>query len=95
MKGKSMFSPRKAHWDVSFAGQSAAVATYQGRGGVVKGVTLLSQRASNVESVAIGSQLELKIVQHDHARGVTECALWFSSRGTAMGMTADAGFFRS
>ncbi len=94
MAGKSAFSMRKAKWDVSRAA-SRAVAEYRGRGGLVAGVSVLSQRVADAEGAAIGSKLEFKVSTPDPASGRTNCSLWLAERRTQLGFTADAGFLRS
>jgi len=43
----------------------------------------------------MGSELTFQVKTIDPAVELTECVMWLSVRGTALGMTADAGFFRS
>lgn len=97
--GKSAVSMRKANWKTRVgkdaSGAALAVGVYQGRGGLAKGITLLNQRATKVEEVAMGSELTFQVKTIDPAVELTECVMWLSVRGTALGMTADAGFFRS
>lgn len=81
----------RAKWDVGRKGQGA-VASYKGRSGLIKGVTLLSSRASSEEDAALGSEITFK-TERD-AEGRTVCSMWLSSRGTALGFTADGRFFR-
>ncbi|HST86432.1 MAG TPA: hypothetical protein VLL08_32135 [Kineosporiaceae bacterium] len=99
LAGKSAVSMRKANWetrvDKDASGAARAIGVYQGRGGLAKGITLLNQRATNVEAVAVGSELTFSVETIDPAAGSTKCAMWLSVRGTALGLTADAGFFRS
>ena len=94
MDGKSVFSARKAKWEVSRQGKGA-VATYKGRGGLVAAASVLSGRVADVEATAVGSRLQMEVTRYDASGGVTECSLWLASRGTQHGLTVDAGFFRS
>lgn len=81
----------KAKWEVRRSGDRA-VAIYRGRAGLVKGVTLLSQRASSEEAAAIGSEVTFTI--EDAPAGQVTCAMWLSKGGTVLGFTADGRFFR-
>jgi hypothetical protein len=81
----------KAKWAVE-AYTDGAVATYQGRAGLMKGLTLLSSRASDEEQGAIGSEVTFEV--EDSTDGVSTCAMWLSSRTSTVGFTADGRFFR-
>lgn len=99
LQGKNMFSLRKANWSVdrdsSASGLPIAIGTYEGRGGATKALTMMSARAASVEDVASGSQLTFEIKQYDEDAQQSTCAMWLSVAGTALGLTADAGFYRS
>ncbi len=99
LRGKSLFSARKANWDISTDinehGLPMAVGSYLGRGGMMKGVTLMSGRASEVEELASGSKLTFSVESHDPDTGMTRCAMWMILTGKQFGLTADAGFYRS
>jgi hypothetical protein len=81
----------KAKWAVE-AYSDGATATYQGRAGLMKGLTLLSSRASDEEAGAIGSEVTFEV--EDSTDGVSTCAMWLSSRSSTVGFTADGHFFR-
>jgi hypothetical protein len=81
----------KAKWDISRSG-NGAVATYRGRAGVMKALTVLSSRASDEEAGAIGSQVTFEV--EDIADGAATCAMWLSSGSKSIGFTADGRFFR-
>jgi hypothetical protein len=81
----------RAKWSVSTTGRGA-VATYKGRAGLVKGVTMLSSRASNEEDAAIGSQVSFEV--EPQGDGLTVCTMWLSSSSNVIGFTADGRFFR-
>jgi len=81
----------KAKWDLRRS-DSGTVAVYGGRAGLIKGITMLSSRATAEQDNAIGSEVTFEIEQV--SGGSVTCAMWLSSRGTAMGFTADGRFFR-
>jgi hypothetical protein len=82
----------QAKWDVSISG-TTATAEYQGRAGLMKGLTMLSRRATSEEDRAIGSTVtfEVEDVADD---GTATCAMWLSANSTIVGFTADGRFFR-
>lgn len=101
LQGKNVLSLRKANWslsrDVGDSGFPKAIGTYEGRGGISGGVTLISGgRAQAVEEVASGSQLTFEVQQYDEDADRSTCAMWLSLVGKAwVVFTADAGFYRS
>jgi hypothetical protein len=81
----------KAKWSLE-AYDNGATATYQGRAGLMKGLTLLSSRASDEEARAIGSEVTFEV--EDISGGRATCAMWLSSKTSTVGFTADGRFFR-
>jgi hypothetical protein len=81
----------KAKWALRTAG-NGAVATYQGRSGLIKGITMLSARASSEEEGAIGSEVTFEI--ESSGPDGTVCAMWLSSSASKAGFTADARFMK-
>jgi hypothetical protein len=80
-------------WKVHRTGAGQAVATYQGRSGVMAGVTAMSSRASSEQDAAIGSTMAFSAAQRG---GRTRCEMQMTSVGKIMlFFTADARFFRS
>jgi hypothetical protein len=81
----------RAKWEVrqSFRG---AVAVYAGRAGLIKGVTMLSARATSEQDAAVGSEVSFEV---EEVTGETvQCAMRLSSRSSSRGFTADGRFFR-
>jgi hypothetical protein len=81
----------RAKWSIE-PGANGAIAVYQGRAGLIKGVTMLSSRASQEEDAAVGSQVSFEAELSSDGR--TVCSMWLSSRATMLGFTADGRFFR-
>jgi hypothetical protein len=81
----------KAKWEVSQSGDRA-VATYGGRAGLIKGVTMLSSRATSEEDAAVGSEVTFEV--ENVTDGTATCAMWLSSRSSTIGFTADGRFFK-
>src|SRR5579863_9878893 len=79
----------KAKWDVRQSGDRA-VAIYRGRAGLVKGVTMLSSRATSEEQAAIGSEVTFEIESTDPS--TVTCAMWLSSGSRTFGFTNDGRF---
>jgi hypothetical protein len=81
----------KGNWSVARAGQKA-VARYEGRGGLLGAMTIMSETGSATEARAQGSEITLEIVGKDHER--TICSVWLSSRSSRLGFTDDAAVMR-
>ena len=81
----------KGNWSVSRAG-SGAVAIYQGRAGIgaiTGGGT--GRQAAEMES-AIGTKVKFEV--EGSTKGRVACAMRVEARGSTMGFTSDARFFR-
>lgn len=74
-------------WDVR-TGHDKAVATYRKRRSVTTGNT--EQRA---EAAAMGSEVQFEA--KPDPTGTTACTMWMSTRGTIIGITADAPAIRA
>lgn len=81
----------RAKWDLR-AGSDSAVATYQGRKGIIAAVTALSETASAEQEGAVGSEVKFEVVARDGDHVI--CAMWLASYGSRLGFTNDARFFR-
>jgi hypothetical protein len=85
-------------WDVAPRGTSAAVASYKGRGGWVRGVTPVSKSATHEQGAAQGSELTFKIEGAAGDGHPTVCSMWLSRSTTVhvaiFPTTADARFIR-
>jgi hypothetical protein len=81
----------KANWSVSRSG-SGAVAVYQGRAGIGAIGGLLNGRSAAEGDSAVGSEVHFEIEGAEEGR--TSCVMRVGSRGSVMGFTADARFFR-
>jgi hypothetical protein len=86
----------RARWEITISpasnGALTAIATYVGRAGLAKGVTMLSATATREEDNAAG--LEVTFEAKPNGGGATECSMWLSSRESGFGFTADGRFFR-
>jgi len=91
MKGGTLL--KKAKWSISRSG-SSAVATYKGRGGLVGGLTAMSQTASAEQASAEGSTVNFEIDEEASEGDKIACSMWLSSAATKLGFTADARFIR-
>lgn len=69
-----------------------AVAVYRGRGGVMGFLTLLTERGSNEQASAVGSEIAFETRAGDN--NTTVCRMWLSLSGSSMGFTSDARFLR-
>lgn len=78
-------------WDVSHSG-GRTLATYRGRSGITKFLTMFSKQSTQEEQAAIGSQVTFEI--SDGQNGKTTCVMWLSSATTRLGFIADARFIR-
>jgi hypothetical protein len=81
----------KAKWSVERAG-AGAVAIYDGRKGLVALSTGLSERAQSEEAGAVGSQIRFEVEEEGATYAV--CAMWLAQKGSVVGLTLDARFFR-
>ncbi len=81
----------RAKWSVK-PSRSSATAVYRGRGGIIGFATLFTQRGSNEQDSAIGS--EVKFEAKAEGDGTTVCHMWLSSSATNLGFTSDARFLR-
>jgi hypothetical protein len=81
----------KANWSVSQS-SSGAVAVYQGRAGLGAVGGLLNSRSAAEGDSALGSEVHFEIERAEGGR--TSCVMRVGSRGSMMGFTADARFFR-
>lgn len=81
----------KANWSLSRSGRGA-VAVYQGRAGIGAITGAGTGRQGAEMQSAIGSEVKFEIEgSHD---GRTACAMRVGARGSTMGFTSDARFFR-
>jgi hypothetical protein len=83
---------KKAKWEIE-SDDKSATATYLGRGGLIGGLTSLSQSASSEQDGAIGSTITFQIEEIEDD-GTVSCAMWMSSSAGKFGFTADARFMR-
>jgi hypothetical protein len=75
-------------------GSRSAVATYQGRAGLIGAVTALSRRAAREEALAVGSQLSFTATAGP--TGTTTCTMGMTRVAQVMlFFIADARFFRA
>jgi hypothetical protein len=82
----------KGKWSISRTA-SGAVATYEGRGGVIGGLSALSERAMAEREGALGSEVSFEI--EERGENGTVCAMWLRQHGTILGaFTNDARFIR-
>jgi hypothetical protein len=85
-------------WDVRKLTQTSARATYKGRGGVLRGITPISQGATREQQAAKGSELSFEVSPPRAQRDRTKCSLWLSHRAVIsiafIPFTADARFIR-
>ncbi len=95
MTDKPALSLFLARWTISRQG-GAAVATYQGRGGVLKVTTAISRHATAEETAAVGSQLTFQVEVGNGTGARTSCSMWLSRAGSyLLFFTPDARFIRS
>lgn len=81
----------RAKWQVQSTSQGA-VATYLGRGGVIGALTMLTERGSNEQAGAVGSQINFETSAGE--KGRTICRMWLSGSASTFGFTNDARFLR-
>jgi hypothetical protein len=81
----------KANWSVSRSG-SGAVAVYNGRAGIGAIAGGGNGRSAAEMESAIGSEVRLEAEGSQDGR--TTCSMRVGVRGTTMGFTSDARFFR-
>jgi hypothetical protein len=81
----------RAKWGLQRTPEGA-VATYLGRGGMIAALTILTERGSNEQAGAVGSQITFETAVGEN--GVTVCRMWLSSSASTFGFTNDARFFR-
>ncbi len=95
MTEKPALSLFLARWAISRQ-SDAVIATYQGRGGVLKVVTPMSRQASAEEEAAAGSQLTFRVEAGNGSGAHTRCSMWLSRSGSyLLFFTPDARFIRS
>jgi hypothetical protein len=82
----------KAKWEIAREGPEAAVATYQGRRGVVVLGTIMSTRVQSEEESAIGSEVRFEVEESDSEH--TVCAMWLAASSQIIGFTMEGRFFR-
>lgn len=78
-------------WRVSST-RSGAIATYQGRGGLMGALTPMSEWASAEQGSAAGSRVVFDVVSSSNGRSV--CHMHLGERGTQLVFTSDARFIR-
>ncbi|MEV1288631.1 hypothetical protein [Micromonospora sp. NPDC049679] len=87
------------NWTVShgspLGGLPQAVGVYQGRAGVASAMTVLSGKATDEQTMALGSKLTFRVVGHDADTGRTKCAMVMTEVWKVyVVFTPDARFFR-
>lgn len=87
-------------WNVSVSKTDgklpSGTATYAGRGGLIGGVSQLSQTAMSENSAALGSQMSFAVTRHETKSGTSACSIQMTRTGSILiFFTADARFFRA
>jgi hypothetical protein len=85
-------------WDLLAQGETTVRARYKGRGGVMRGITPVSNLASQEQTAAKGSELTFQVSAGGEGGDRTTCSMWLSHRAVVsigfIPLTADARFIR-
>lgn len=81
----------RAKWDLHRS-PTDAVATYGGRKGLMAAAAIVSEKASEEQEGAIGSEIRFEIVGHDGDN--CYCTMWLAQHGSRLGFVNDGRFFR-